>query len=48
LAERPQIDERVMPCLRYLLTALKHRFRYDVQIEDVPTIKVGEFDIELE
>jgi hypothetical protein len=27
---------------------LRHRFRYDVEIDAVPTIRVGEFDIAIE
>jgi len=32
--------------LCYLETALRHRFRYDVELVDVPYIQVGDFDIE--
>lgn len=48
LAASPRVGERVKPALLYLQDVLKHRFRFDVELADVPAIKVGEFDIELE
>ncbi len=48
LSESSRIDEKIKPALSYLQDVLKHRFRYDVEIADGPTIKLGEFDIELD
>ncbi len=48
LCESSRIDAGVKPGLEYVRDILKHRFRYDVEIADVPTIKIGEFDIELD
>jgi hypothetical protein len=48
LSESRTLDDKIVACLTYMQDALKHRFRYDIEIDDVPTIKVGEFDIEIE
>jgi WD40 repeat protein len=34
--------------LEYLECALRHRFRYDVEIGEMLSIRTGEFDIEIE
>lgn len=36
-----------MPCSS-IERVLRHRFRYNIEIDEVPTIRVGEFDIEIE
>jgi hypothetical protein len=38
----------VIHALRYLQTLLQHRFRYDIELSDVPSIQVGEFDVFLD
>jgi HEAT repeat protein len=42
------LDPRVRQALRFLECLLRHRFRYEIEIDDVPTIQAGEFDIEIE
>jgi len=39
------LPEPVINTLRYLQTLLQHRFRYDIEVSDVATIQVGEFDV---
>jgi hypothetical protein len=34
--------------LRYVQGALRHRFRFDVEVSEVRTIRAGDFDIEIE
>ncbi|MBI3946288.1 MAG: hypothetical protein HY321_10245 [Armatimonadetes bacterium] len=48
LLEVPGLPEPVRRSLRFLECLLRHRFRYDVEIDDLPTIQAGEFDIEIE
>lgn len=42
------LPEPVINTLRYLQTLLQHRFRYDIEVSDVATIQVGEFDVFLD
>lgn len=37
-----------LAALRYLECVLRHRFRYDIEIDEVWSIKRGDFDIEIE
>jgi WD40 repeat protein len=37
----------VGPALRFMQCVLQHRFRYDVEVDEVPGIRAGEFDIEV-
>ena len=46
--DQPGLPPGVGPALRYLRAALEHRFRYDVEVDEVVTIQAGEFDIEVE
>jgi len=48
LADYGQLASDVRMCLRYLEQVLLHRFRYEIDIDELPSIKVGEFDIEIE
>lgn len=45
-------DQEIAPqmrrSLRFLASLLRHRFRYDIEIDEVPVIQAGEFDIEIE
>jgi hypothetical protein len=34
--------------LRFIACVLRHRFQFDIEIEDAPTIMMGEFDIEID
>ena len=42
------LDQRMRQSLRFLECLLRHRFRYEIEIDEVPTIRAGEFDIEIE
>jgi hypothetical protein len=49
LADAPDLPEGLGPVLRYTRTALQHRFRYDIEVDELPpAIRAGEFDIEIE
>ncbi|MCP4398207.1 MAG: WD40 repeat domain-containing protein [bacterium] len=45
-------DERIASdarrSLRFMQKILQYRFRFDIEIDEIPTIKAGEFDIEIE
>ena len=38
----------VRSALRFMQAVMRHRFRFAIEIGDIPDIKVGEFDIEIE
>ena len=48
LAVHADIPPRVQRSLLFMLRVLQYRFRFDIEIGDLPSIKVGEFDIEIE
>ncbi|GAK52509.1 hypothetical protein ANT_16470 [Candidatus Moduliflexus flocculans] len=48
LAVRPEIPQHVKRSLLFMQRVLQYRFRFDIEIGDIPSIKVGEFDIEIE
>jgi WD40 repeat protein len=48
LSEYHSLPESVRNGLRFLRLLLQYRFRFDIQIEDAPIIRYGEFDILLE
>jgi len=48
LVQSANLDSRVRHALKFMECVLRHRFRYDIEIDEVPTIKPGEFDIEIE
>jgi HEAT repeat protein len=48
LSEYGSLPEPVRNGLRFLRAILQYRFRYDIQIDEAPTIQFGEFDIILE
>lgn len=39
---------KIQRSLRFIEKVLHHRFQYEIEIGEAPTIKVGEFDIEIE
>jgi hypothetical protein len=41
------VPPAVAQALRFIQGVLQHRFRYDVEVDEVPTIQAGEFDIEV-
>lgn len=48
LADNENLHPRVRHALRFMGCVLRHRFRYDIEIDEVRTIRAGEFDIEIE
>jgi len=41
------LSDKLRRALELLERVMQYRFRYDIEIGEVPTIKVGEFDIEI-
>jgi WD40 repeat protein len=48
LAANPKLESNVRQSLTFIQRVLQFRFRFDIEIDEVPAIKVGEFDIEIE
>lgn len=48
LAANLKLESNIRQSLTFIQKVLQYRFRFDIEIEEVPTIKVGEFDIEIE
>ncbi|HKQ72792.1 MAG TPA: hypothetical protein VJ810_03625 [Blastocatellia bacterium] len=48
LAESAKLDPQAQRALKFLECLLRHRFRYDIEVDEVPVIQAGEFDIEIE
>jgi WD40 repeat protein len=48
LAAHSRIDPTVRRSLTFIQKVLQYRFRFDIEIDEVPAIKAGEFDIEIE
>jgi hypothetical protein len=48
LAESANLDPRAQRALKFLELMLRHRFQYDIEVDEVPVIQAGEFDIEIE
>jgi WD40 repeat protein len=48
LATNPKLADNVRQSLTFIQQVLHYRFRFDIEIAEVPAIKVGEFDIEIE
>jgi WD40 repeat protein len=48
LAANPNLKKPVQRALTFIQKVLQYRFRFDIEIAEVPKIKVGEFDIEIE
>ena len=42
------LPETVRRSLRFMEITLRHRFRHDIQVQDLHEIRTGEFDIEIE
>ena len=47
LAANPKIAPNVRQSLTFIRKVLQYRFRFDIEIDEIPAIKVGEFDIEI-
>lgn len=48
LAVNSKLDPNVRQSLTFIQRVLQHRFRFDIEIAEIPRIKVGEFDIEID
>jgi HEAT repeat protein len=48
LASDTKLHRQAKPAVRFAECILQRRFRYDIEISEVPTIRVGEFDIEID
>jgi HEAT repeat protein len=48
LADDTKLTAPLRQALKFSECVLRYRFRYDIEIGDVPTIRAGEFDIEIE
>jgi len=48
LIDDEDLPDGIHAALRFADCAIRHRCRFDVVIEDAPTIMIGEFDIEIE
>lgn len=48
LAVNSKLDPRVRQSLTFIQRVLQYRFRFDIEIAEIPRIKVGEFDIEID
>jgi len=48
LIERGGLPQRIRNTLSLLERLLRHRFRFDIEISEVQSIKAGEYDIEIE
>jgi hypothetical protein len=48
LVDDEKLSAPLRQALKFIACILRHRFRYDIEISDVPTIRAGEFDIEIE
>jgi hypothetical protein len=42
------VPAEVGQALRFVQCVLQHRFRYDIELDELPAIRAGEFDIEIE
>ena len=48
LMSNENLDERARLALKFTDCVLRHRFRFDIELGEAPTIMMGEFDIEIE
>lgn len=48
LANNTNLPMKVRNALRFMERVLQHRFRFDIEIDELHVIKAGEFDIEIE
>lgn len=47
LIQKGSLPAEVVQSLRFIERLLRHRFRYEIEIEQLATIKMGEFEIEI-
>jgi WD40 repeat protein len=48
LSEQAGLPSSIQRSLKFLERVLQHRFRYEIDIDELPAIRLGEFDIEVE
>jgi WD40 repeat protein len=48
LVDNERLSSRARLVLRFASYVLRHRFRFDIELDEAPTIMSGEFDIEIE
>jgi hypothetical protein len=48
MVDNQNLQPRARLVLRFIACVLRHRFQFDIEIEEAPTIMVGEFDIEVD
>ena len=48
LGDDKSLHPRARLALKFAECVLRHRFRFDIEIDEAPTIMMGEFDIEIE
>ena len=48
LAADERLERTARQSLQFMQRILQYRFRFDIEIDEIPTIKAGEFDIEIE
>lgn len=48
LMDNEDLDPRARLALKFTNCVLRHRFRFDIELGEAPTIMMGEFDIEIE
>jgi WD40 repeat protein len=48
LMDNENLDPRARLALKFTDCVLRHRFRFDIELGEAPTIMMGEFDIEIE
>ena len=47
LTETHKLPEKVRRAVDFMACILRHRFRYDIEVAEIQSIRVGEFDIEI-
>jgi hypothetical protein len=47
LLQNGSLPVPVLQSLRFVERILRHRFRYEIEIEQLATIKIGEYEIEI-
>jgi hypothetical protein len=48
LEDRLELPGTLRAALGFMQTALRHRFRHDIELGEAPSIQFGDFDIEIE
>ncbi len=48
LIDNERLPQQARLALEFAACVLRHRFQFDIEVEDAPTIMMGEFDIEID